>query len=398
MGTRDRRADPQPTHLPLSSPDDVGAIAVDTNVYREYGFRIRSQPLAALGQVDDIGVQWLVPEFWERELERHIAENSDKVSTLRRDLEKAREWADKSNLELIDKLISVFANESGKSVGKRLLAEHFGTGKPVLLSTVWSAGPEVLSAYFDSRDPFEPSGAKKSEFPDAFALATLAAWARKNDTKVLVVTKDAGCLRACSAIDVLVGFASLPEALGTLRKADERRKAVIDDLERLLAQELRNEVSGLRKGIDAVIEHLVPDLELDVQFDEASGADCDHEVSYVRVDRIVPRGMHSKLHLRVFNAAVGSLTFACEFQVDVEVHAKFAKMYRGARSSRHLQDAPEETADGTVDIEVIVTLQPTGALSALTLPHASVRNVELREIEADIDFGTVVAWEPGYEE
>lgn len=100
----------------------------------------------------------------------------------------------------------------------------------------------------------------------------------------------------------------------------------------------------------------------------------------------------------VFTATVGELSFVCEFQVRVEAKARFARIYRGSRTSSHLYNAPEETADGTVDLEAIITLQPAGALSAQTLPQANVRRVELDVREANIDFGSVDAWEPGYEE
>ncbi len=398
MSTRDRKA-AQPPHLPLSSPEDVGAIAVDTNVYKEYGFRVRSQPLVELAQVKELGIKWLVPEFWELELQRHMAENADRVNTLRRDLAKARDWADKSQLEHAEKLSQALAAESGAAVAARLLKEHFSSGKSERLKTAWSAGPEVLGNYFASRDPFEPSGSKKSEFPDAFALATLEAWARKNNTKVLVVTRDAGCLRACAASDALVVSDSLTEALGALRRADEGRKAVIEQYEQLLSRELRNEVSELRRSIDAIIEKRLPDLELEIDFEEDRGLDCDHEVTDVKVERITPVGYtDGSLELRVFTATVGELSFVCEFQVRVEAKARFARAYRGSRTSSHLYNAPEETADGTVDLEAIITLQPAGALSAQTLPQANVRRVELDVREANIDFGSVDAWEPGYEE
>lgn len=399
MSTRDRKVTSEPAHLQLSSPEDVGAIAVDTNVYKEYGFRVRSQPLVELAQVKELGIKWLLPEFWELELQRHMAESADKVHTLRRDLVKARDWADKTQLEHAEKLSQALADESGATVAARLLKEHLSSGKPERLKTAWSAGPEVLGNYFASRDPFEPSGSKKSEFPDAFALATLAAWARKNDTKVLVVTRDAGCLRACAASDVLVGSGSLTEALGALRRADEGRKAVIEQYEQLLSRELRNEVSELRRSIDAVIETRLPELELEIDFQEERGLDCDHEVTDVKVERIDPVGYaDGSLELRVFTATVGELSFVCEFQVRVEAKARFARVYRGSRTSSHLYSAPEESADGTVDLEAIITLQPAGALSAQTLPQANVRRVELEVREANIDFGSVDAWEPGYEE
>lgn len=399
MSTRDRKVTSEPAHLQLSSPEDVGAIAVDTNVYKEYGFRVRSQPLVELAQVKELGIKWLVPEFWELELQRHLAENTEKVSTLRRDLAKVRDWADKSQLEHAERLSQALALESSAAVAARLLNEHFSSGKPERLKTAWSAGPEVLENYFSSRAPFEPSGSKKSEFPDAFALTTLAAWARKNNTKVLVVTRDAGCLRACAASDLLVGSDSLTEALGALRRADEGRKAVIEQYEQLLSRELRNEVSELRRSIDAVIEKRLPELELEIEFQEDRGLDCDHEVTDVKVERIDPVGYaDGSLELRVFTATVGELSFACEFQVRVEAKARFARVYRGSRTSSHLYNAPEETAEGTVALETIITLQPAGALSAQTLPQANVRRVELDVREAHIDFGSVDAWELGYEE
>jgi hypothetical protein len=398
MSTRDRRV-AEPVHLPLSSPEDVGAIAVDTNVYKEYGFRVRSQPLVELAQVRELGIKWLVPEFWELELQRHMAENTDKVNTLRRDLAKAREWADKSQLEYAEKLSQALAAESGAAVASRLLKEHLSSGKPERLKTVWGAGPQVLENYFASRDPFEPSGSKKSEFPDAFALATLSAWARKNETKVLVVTRDAGCLRACAASDVLVGSDSLTEALGALRRADKGRKAVIEQYEQLLYRELRNEVSDLRRSIDAVIKKRLPELEIDIEFQEDRGVDCDYELTDVKVERIDPVAYSDgSLELRVFTATAGELSFVCEFLVRVEAKARFARIFRGNRTNSQLYNAPEETSDGTVELEAIVTLQPAGALSAQTLPQANVRRVELEVREADIDFGSVEAWEPGYEE
>jgi len=256
-----------------------------------------------------------------------------------------------------------------------------------------------MNAYFASQDPFEPSGPKKSEFPDAFALVTLEEWALKNDKKVLVVTRDAGCLRACAASDVLVGAASLTEALGALRKADASRKAVIEEYEHLLARELRSEVSELRKGIDAAIESRLPDMELEIEFDEASGRDCDHELADIRVDRIDPIESRSgRPQIRVFTATVGELSFVCELRVHVEAQARFARIFSGSRSSTQLDNAPEELADGTVDIEAIITLQPAGALSARTLPHANIRRIELQVHDVNIDFGTIEAWEPGYEE
>lgn len=398
MSIRERKSATAPESLPLPLPEDVGAIAVDTNVYKEYGFRTRGQPLAELPNVKNLGIKWLVPEFWELELLRHMTLNAEKLNILRRDLENAVEWASKEQLEHADKLLAAVTLETKKSVASRLLTEHYRDNKPVRLRTVWSAGPGVIADYFTHRDPFEASGAKRKEFPDAFALATLTDWAKKNCTKVLVVTNDAGCLRACAASEYLVGSGNLTEALGALRTADAGRKEVIEQYEKLLSSELVNEVSDLRRGIDLEIEKRLMDLELDVDYQSDSGHECEYELSGIKIERIDPVVRADKgLELRVFTATVGELSFSCEFSVRVEAMARFARAFRGTRSTQ-LHGAPEHETNGTIDLEAIVTLQPIGSLSAQTLPHANIRKIELLVRNTDIDFGEVEAWEPDYEE
>ena len=80
-------------------------------------------------------------------------------------------------------------------------------------------------------------------------------------------------------------------------------------------------VSELRKAIDAYIENSAPDLELEVTFQEESGADCGHEVTYVWVDRIEPMGTadSSAASSNIHRATVGGLTFVCDFRVHVDV-------------------------------------------------------------------------------
>jgi hypothetical protein len=236
------------------------------------------------------------------------------------------------------------------------------------------------------------------EFPDAFALATLEVWAKKNDCKVLVVTRDEGCIRACGASEHLVNAGSLTDGLAALRTADAGRKKVIEAFEQLLSTELRMENSELRRQLDKHLEDALDDMDLDINFVEDSGENCEHELTEVRVEQVKPvEYSDGTLELRVFTATKGELSFTCDLQMRVEARAKFAKVFRGNRSP-YLSGAPEEHGRGTVDVEAIVTLQPAGTLSAKTLPHAKVRLVELQVTSSDIDFGYIDAYAPMYEE
>ena len=52
---------------------------------------------------------------------------------------------------------------------------------------------EIFKSYFNKKFPFS-SGAKKNEFPDAFALKSIEAWAMENNELVLVFSNDSDIL------------------------------------------------------------------------------------------------------------------------------------------------------------------------------------------------------------
>jgi hypothetical protein len=398
MSKHPAKPEPVPSHLPLSSVDDIGAIAVDTNIYHQWGFRVRAQPLISLADVKSLRVKWLVPEIWERELQSHVIEHIDKQLTLRTSLAKTHEWGDKQASDLAEKLSENLHEETAEGIATKLLTEHFRVARPVRLLTSWRSGPQVLDDYFAARAPFEASGPKTKEFPDALALVTLREWAAKNRTRVLVVSQDKGCLRACESSEHLVGMSSLPDALNRLRTLDEGRTAVIYEYERLLSDQLLAEDNELLEKIEEVVRGKLEELDLNIDYQEERDRDVEPEVTSIELDDLKPISYaDGRLELRVFHATPGELSFVCVVSADVHVKARFPRSYRG-RSRSLLWNAPEESARGDVEFDAVVTLEPTGALSATTLPHASIKSIEVHERHAEVDFGTVQAWEPDFQE
>lgn len=395
MSKRLAKSKPE-SQLPLSSVDDIGAIALDTNVYRQWAFRLRAQPLASVPEVKTLGVKWLVPEVWERELERQLTAHAAAQLNLRASLAKADEWSDKPGRELAEKLAAHWKEETPTAVCTRLLAEHFRAGKPIHLPTSWQAGPRVLEDYFSARAPFEASGPKTKEFPDALALATLIAWAEQHNTKVLVLTQDKGCLRACACSEQLVGMEKLPEALNRLRTSHGERTAVISEYEAMLSSQLLAEDSELLDSIEAAIREKLEDLDLDIDYQEERDRDVDAQVTEIELDELKPVSYFGGgVDLHIFQANPRELSFQCVVACEVTVKARFPRTYRG-QSRSLLRDAPDDSTRGEVEFDAIVTLEPHGALSALTLPYASVKSIEVHFRRAEVDFGTIEAWEPSY--
>ncbi len=152
---------------------------------------------------------------------------------------------------------------------------------------------------------------------------------------------------------------------------DGEPTAVIYEYELLLSSQLLAEDSELLEKIETVIRGKLDDLELDIQFQEERDRDVDAHVTAIDLDQLKPVSYSDGgVELRVFQAAPSELSFQCVVVADVHVKARFPRSYRG-RSRSLLWDAPEEGTRGTVEFDAIVTLEPTGALSATTLPLAT---------------------------
>lgn len=79
---------------------------------------------------------------------------------------------------------------------------------------------QVFSQYFSSSPPFG-SGKKKSEFPDAFALAAMIEWSVTKGEKVYVISTDGDMERACEGQESLVFLDSLDKLLNIVAKDDK---------------------------------------------------------------------------------------------------------------------------------------------------------------------------------
>ena len=62
------------------------------------------------------------------------------------------------------------------------------TGIEIVRADEYTNLSDLVELYFNSKPPFSESGKKKSEFPDAIALASLEGWAKENKHRVIAVS------------------------------------------------------------------------------------------------------------------------------------------------------------------------------------------------------------------
>ena len=104
----------------------------------------------------------------------------------------------------------------------------------------------VLSDYFGAKPPFEESGKKKSEFPDAFIAQQIRNRFGETET-VVIVSNDKGFIRACGESENHLFFSSLGKLYNAISKEDaayDETMAVIKDLQLRISAAVKEYIKG----------------------------------------------------------------------------------------------------------------------------------------------------------
>lgn len=264
------------------------AITLDTNIFTDGGYRLESGLFSQLSQFKTGSARFVLSEIVYRELRRHLIKGSqERRDKLISTVNSARFHGflpPEQSQRLVD--ICNTASSAEDVVEKRLQAFAAANAMEIIPASGASI-EDVLRLYFSPSPPFEPSGAKKEEFPDAIALLSLEAWAKDRDLKLLAVSDDGGWAAyatTSSHLDVQKDFATAlatfqeqhTEAQGfvtaLLTAASEgRARTLIDDIEKALT----DPVASLEVRADLhSSEHIKASLvELELEGIKLSGHD-----------------------------------------------------------------------------------------------------------------------------
>lgn len=171
---------------------DYGAISVDTSIFDEKGLNFESGILKTLEQFNGKPSHLVLSEIVIREMHAHLKK---KAKDARASVVKAIRES-QAHLSVIDKNAQVASDalmpkiDDGEVAKARLEGFVKNTGAEIIPAAGRVELAEIIQKYFQAEPPFEESGKKKNEFPDAIALMSIESWAKENDTKVLAVSKD----------------------------------------------------------------------------------------------------------------------------------------------------------------------------------------------------------------
>lgn len=176
------------------SDGGISAITIDTAIFDRYGCNLRYPLLRKLDQFQGGNVSVIISEIVVGEVQAHIARDAAETQrTLKSAINAHRKrW----NLTSADATppVAFRANSDPLAAADAQLVEYVGAigGEIVPASHPATVPAEVLRRYFATEPPFEAGEKKKHEFPDAFALLSLEAWAAQRGALLLCVSADKG--------------------------------------------------------------------------------------------------------------------------------------------------------------------------------------------------------------
>ena len=285
----------------------INAISIDTTTFDDSGMDYDKGIFSQLRQFKVHPQQLIISEVVLNEIDRHyrkriakthsrfslgnicslLGATPESVSIIEAELSKLP-----SVEEICDRRLEEFLSEANATV---------------LKSDDYIKVSDVTSMYFRNLPPFHAENSKKSEFPDAIALATLEKWAEANRTGVIVVSRDGDWQAYCEKSKRLYIVNSLEDALSIFQP----RAEIVETMSIRLAAHLRNSGSFITSLVDECInEHEWSD---NITVIAQSSYEFDQEI-YCRVlsSTLVEAGDNT---IKIVSADERVVSFA--FKVDV---------------------------------------------------------------------------------
>ena len=232
---------------------EISAISVDTSIFDANKQRLDKGLFSKLRQFGRSKVDLIFPDAVWKEIELHLLESlANSKKRFSKDLVELCEFVGGD----IEQVNALKEKMDGMPEIEKLCSDHLSnfieeSKAEILVAGQFVTIDEIMALYFEKKPPFQTSGPKRKEFPDAIALKTLERWAVKNKKNILLVSGDNDWKNYCNKSDRLFILQDLATALTMFHSPDDHQKIL---LEKLL-QDLENDDSDLMKHIGETVKH-----------------------------------------------------------------------------------------------------------------------------------------------
>ena len=255
------------------TPMIYDAVTIDTNIFRQHGWNLESGMLSQLVQFKEGNVQVVLSEIVVREIHKHLRLEANKS---RKAIEDVRRLPLRNGLitpDISERLNTLLDDAvSSDDAAKNRLQNFIDNTELTIISVEHATVKELVKCYFAPSAPFQSSGAKKSEFPDAIALLSLEAWAKSSERKILAISNDTGWAEFADHSDLINVESDFAGALQSLQLHAEKTKEVVT---RLLAKLGAGKFPDLAEDISDEVAKAVGELNVHAEAHSPYSHDSD---------------------------------------------------------------------------------------------------------------------------
>lgn len=347
-------------------------LTVDTSIFDKYGCNLDFAVFRKIDQFRGTKIRFLLSEIVANEVKAHIGRD---VAETRRALSTAfkkhrKRWklanpdADPADLQ---------ADIDPKDEAQRQL-DSFVQAVGAEIVPVGELTAEVLQRYFSVQPPFESNENKKYEFPDAFALLSLEAYAKRQGGLLLCVSGDKGWKDFIEQSNHLVFFVEdLDLALSPFN--DSGRTVV----ERVLAMLRERTAPTVLEAIEGALQNRLDDTD----FHPDGMSAMEYESTPVSA-ALQSLNWETASAPRIIAADDTSVTFSVKVDAKVLYEAEFSFFVYDSIDHDNVgfgSDTFETESDDWFEFAITISLAQNG--------EPEVLEAEVARQRLEVDFGHV---------
>lgn len=262
---------------------DYAALTLDSNVF--HGFNLERGFLGQLQQFSSSPVKFVISEVVLQEVRKHLIEETRTARTkLRSALRTVKSPFGISEGAAKEFEASLLGEQTDVEIADIRLDKFLSVSDAFVVTAIGMDVERLLSLYFETAPPFEGSGDKKAEFPDAIALLSLEQWAKEHGTKLLAVSKDVGWVNFAKTSDHIDVIENLADALNHFQPHNAAKNII----EALQGQIASHSGSDILETLEEFLVETTNEAEVDIQYSSAIHAELDEaEVHYISHDFVL---------------------------------------------------------------------------------------------------------------
>lgn len=241
---------------------EILAISIDTAVFDAKQKNFRHSMLRHLVQLNKFNVRVLLTDVVVNEMKGHLRIDAEKTQReLKEKLESHRDrWHIEASEEEEKRL---FLDFDAENFAEKEFADFLAhvRGEIISVSETPKIAEVVLNHYFSGSPPFGTEKRRKNEFPDAFALIGLEAYAARNEKFLICVSPDSAWVDFAAQSKFLICIRKFEDALALFNTAHQ---SLANDI---VERWRKKESTEPNEEVAKAFEYYLDDLSFDVYGD-----------------------------------------------------------------------------------------------------------------------------------